>query len=153
MRMIDADKILNDLLDRLSDYSTSGSIYKQILKFIRYINNAPTIQPDPDTISRKAAINAIEKACETCSKENYGVVICNSIIHLLNVLPPSPTPIIPKGHWIRWYETLEDANCVEHIPKCKCSECGTEYDPHSSQFINFCSHCGADMRQQEGGAV
>jgi len=51
-----------------------------------------------------------------------------------------------KGKWERWYEKLEDASGVEYIPFCRCSECKTQYDPHSSKFINFCPNCGADMR-------
>ena len=56
----------------------------------------------------------------------------------------------PKtGHWIRWYEQKENDKCIEHIPHCKCSECGKEYDPHSSQFIKFCNECGARMVGEE----
>ena len=51
-----------------------------------------------------------------------------------------------KGKWICWYEEIKSESCIEYIPHCKCSECGTEYDSHTVKFINFCSHCGADMR-------
>lgn len=52
----------------------------------------------------------------------------------------------PKtGHWIRWYEQKETEWYIENIPHCKCSECGKEYDPHSSQFIKYCNECGARM--------
>lgn len=52
----------------------------------------------------------------------------------------------PKtGHWIRWYEQKENDCVVDNIPHCKCSECGKEYDPHSSQFIKYCNECGAKM--------
>lgn len=52
----------------------------------------------------------------------------------------------PKtGHWIRLYEQKEDDLVVDNIPHCKCSECGTEYDPHSSQLIKYCPNCGARM--------
>jgi len=57
----------------------------------------------------------------------------------------------PKtGHWIRWYEQKETKWCIENIPHCKCSECGKEYDPHSSQFIKYCNECGAKMQESEG---
>ena len=52
-----------------------------------------------------------------------------------------------KGKWIRWHETIEDASGVEYMPRCKCSECGKEYEEHSTRFINFCPNCGADMRE------
>ena len=53
------------------------------------------------------------------------------------------------GHWVRWYEQKETEWCIENIPHCKCSECGKEYDSHSSQFIKFCPNCGAYMRGDE----
>lgn len=56
----------------------------------------------------------------------------------------------PKtGHWIRWYEQKETKKYITFIPHCKCSECGKEYDPHSSQFIKYCSECGAKMQEVE----
>lgn len=54
----------------------------------------------------------------------------------------------PKtGHWIRWYEQKEYDGYIDNIPHCKCSECGEEYDPHSSQFIKYCNECGARMSE------
>lgn len=49
------------------------------------------------------------------------------------------------GHWIRWYERKDFGLYIENIPHCKCSECGKEYDSHSSQFIKYCNECGAKM--------
>ena len=51
------------------------------------------------------------------------------------------------GKWIRWYETKEDEAGTEYIPHCRCSKCGTEYDPHSSKFVSFCNVCGAKMEE------
>ena len=51
------------------------------------------------------------------------------------------------AHWIRWYIQKETETSTEYIPHCKRSKCGKEYDPHSSKFIKFCSHCGAKMRE------
>jgi hypothetical protein len=61
----------------------------------------------------------------------------------------------PKtGHWIRWYEQKEKDCVIENIPHCKCSECGKEYDSHSSQFIKYCNECGARMvKPQESEGV
>lgn len=58
--------------------------------------------------------------------------------------------ILPKGKWIRWHEKVEKDGCTETILHCKCSECNTEYDPYSSQFINYCPICGARMEDQNG---
>lgn len=53
-----------------------------------------------------------------------------------------------KGEWVRWYEDIQrGSHYTEHIPHCKCSQCDKEQDPYSSQFINFCPNCGADMRK------
>ena len=52
-----------------------------------------------------------------------------------------------KGKWIRWYETLKDASGVEYMPRCKCSECGKEYEAHSTRFIDFCPNCGCRMEE------
>lgn len=52
------------------------------------------------------------------------------------------------GHWIRWYERKDFGLYIENIPHCKCSECGKEYDSHSSQFIKYCSECGAKMDKE-----
>ena len=111
-------------------------------------------QIDTDTVSRQAVIDTLiaeGRNVDSRYLESERIIHESDAVEAISMLPPSPTQSRPKGHWIRWYETLEDANCVEHIPKCKCSECGKEYDPHSSQFINFCQKCGADMRQQRGG--
>lgn len=53
------------------------------------------------------------------------------------------------GHWIRWYEHKETDWYIEDIPHCKCSECGKEYDTHSSQFIKYCYECGAKMESED----
>lgn len=55
------------------------------------------------------------------------------------------------GHWIRWYEVVEsaDGKSTDHIPHCKCSECGCEYDSYSAYFIKYCNECGAKMQEVE----
>ena len=56
----------------------------------------------------------------------------------------------PKtGHWIRWYEQKDFGLYIENIPHCKCSECGKEYDSHSSQFIKYCNECGAKLSHKK----
>ena len=97
-----------------------------------------------DCISRQAAIDA------TWSEPSYTdpLNILTEVRDRLKVLP-SAQPERKKGMWKRWYETLEDASGVTYIPRCQCSECGTEYDPNSAKFINFCPQCGADMRGEQ----
>ena len=69
---------------------------------------------------------------------------CIDLINKVDDLPPV-TPQPKVGHWIRWYEQKENDGCIDHIPHCKCSECGKEYEPHSSQFVKYCNKCGAKM--------
>lgn len=52
------------------------------------------------------------------------------------------------AYWIRWYKQKETKTSTEYILHCKCSKCGREYDPHLSQFIKFCSNCGAQMQEK-----
>lgn len=53
------------------------------------------------------------------------------------------------GYWVRWYEVKEYSWGTEHNPHCKCSECGREYDPHTSQFIKYCSNCGTRLLEKK----
>lgn len=68
----------------------------------------------------------------------------------IRVLDAQPTiePEREKGHWVRWYEIKEDENGIEYIPRCTCSKCDTEYDPHSTRHIRFCTFCGANMMEE-----
>ena len=61
---------------------------------------------------------------------------------------PTIEPEREKGHWVRWYEIKEDENGIEYIPRCTCSKCDTEYDPHSTRHIRFCTFCGANMMEE-----
>ena len=51
-----------------------------------------------------------------------------------------------KGEWITQYEIIHNPYGEEHNPHTKCSKCNFRVDTHSSQFMNFCPNCGADMR-------
>ena len=66
---------------------------------------------------------------------------------------PSVQPDRKCGKWERWTDKVEHSRGVEYIPRCRCSECGTEYDPNSAKFINFCPQCGADMRGEQDDSV
>ena len=100
-----------------------------------------------DCISRKEALKLFDDRFIELQKvhqkdKQYGVNWC---INTLKDLP-SVNPQKPKtGHWIRWYVQKEHDLYTENIPHCKCSECGKEYDAHSSQFIKYCHNCGCRM--------
>jgi len=102
-------------------------------------------EPCEDTISRQAVIDAIDKWVKT---EHILVTLSTDkvtpLFKSVHKLPPvNPQP--KTGHWIRWYEKVEYKDWTDYMPYCKCSECGKQYDPHSSQFIQYCSKCGAKM--------
>lgn len=70
--------------------------------------------------------------------------VCKFLVNYMEILEKQMQE--PKtGHWIRWFEQKETEWYIENIPHCKCSECGTEYNSRSSQFVKYCYNCGAKM--------
>jgi len=100
-------------------------------------------EPCEDAISRQAAIKAAMQ--DVNDKRTNGFIAgATRAANRIKLLPPvNPQP--KTGHWIRWYEQKEYKLYIDNIPHYKCSECGKEYDPHSSQFIKYCNECGAKM--------
>jgi hypothetical protein len=66
----------------------------------------------------------------------------DKMLDRVDELPPAK-PIRPKGHWIAVYQGDEIINY-------RCSECefGNTFGK-GTIGMNFCSHCGADMRGEE----
>jgi hypothetical protein len=89
-----------------------------------------------DCISRQAVEDAMYDATRAMDLD-YG-----QIMDYIDNLP-SVTPIRPKGHWIAVYQGDEIINYT-------CSECefGNTFGK-GTIGMNFCSHCGADMRGEE----
>ena len=98
-----------------------------------------------DTIGRQTVSEAITKIglSKNNTNEVHVAVECLRAVEAL----PSVLPQQRIGYWLRWYERKETEQYRENIPHCNCSECGKEYDPHSSKFIKFCSNCGAEMQE------
>lgn len=71
--------------------------------------------------------------------------------HIFDIIDEQPTiePERKCGKWERWTDRVEHSRGVEYIPRCRCSECETEYDPHTASFMNFCPNCGARMESEE----
>ena len=117
------------------------------------------VKPCEDCVSREQSLEAMD----TWDKFGYTDTGCfvrepkgdyvpyvhyDDMVKCIKNLPPvKPQPKV--GHLIRWYEQKENDGCIEHIPHCKCSECGKEYEPHSSQFVKYCNKCGAKMEGEE----
>ena len=128
-------------------------------------------EPCEDTISRQKAIRLVKTECNPYGKPTIDFESGKEVIKLLKqMLPVTPKPetvtefadrckecgarygkmLTEKtAHWIRWYEEIEHDKYVEHIPRCKCSECGKVYDTHLSLSINYCSNCGRKMVEKE----
>ena len=98
----------------------------------------------------REAIKALEQEpCDDCISRQAVLDIVNNPLNIrldeiIKKLPPV-TPQQKTGYWISWYEIIEEEWGTEHNPHCKCSECSTEVDPHTSKFINCCPICGAKI--------
>ena len=100
-----------------------------------------------DAISRQAMHIELEKWI-TYGEYKYSNATKYLYDRIDRLQPVNPQEL-KTGHWIRWYEQKENDWYIDNIPHCKCSECGKEYDPHSSQFIKYCNECGAKMEVEE----
>ena len=117
--------------------------YEQALSEIKeMLEGKDTNIPSNDTISRQAAIDAIE-SCEP-GEERFMITSL-----------PSAQPEPKRGRWIEKHHAYSDEESViEEWQSCCCSECG-RYDtrPYMYYFSepNYCSYCGADMRGEHNG--
>ena len=88
-----------------------------------------------DTISRQAAINALDGEFTITGRENAETIrdYINGVDKKLRELPSAER----HGRW-------EDYS-IEKWIYAKCSECGTVHDVRS----NYCPNCGAKMEGEE----
>lgn len=91
---------------------------------------------DEDCISR-------EQALSDYAGFGYGYANNTFYKHLKSM--PSVQPKPKTGHWTRGYKVISHTDYKEHIPQCKCSECGYVEDSYISQFSKYCPNCGAKM--------
>ena len=117
-----------------------------------------------DTISRQAAIDALDVLCQEHryripgKRETYGQyneawqdALDRAEGAIFNL--PSAQPERPKGHWIVWGGMDIPENHGRHI----CSLCGefapVRYEkPLIKEYLSdFCPSCGADMRGEGNG--
>ena len=139
------------------DDERCASEHRQLAEWLKDYKRLLEQQPCEDAISRKSLKQKLQEhhdffvnaygGFSNLSRNDKSRVdeISNCIAMVINEPPITPQPEI--GYWIRWYERKETEQYRENIPHCNCSKCGKEYDPHSSKFIKFCSHCGAKMRE------
>jgi len=140
MRLIDADALKENLRGATIKTSLSESeidlptMFGLVCDMVdECIDNAPTIEPSGDLISRADAIEGVCGVCiytDRCEWKNVG---CDYI----QTLETLPTSVRPKGEWI-------DNDTFVH-KAFNCSRCG-----HITSIKTpFCSNCGAEMRGDE----
>ena len=137
MRLSDA--VIDEINNIRGFKTTSGELileYKAelITKIVNRLLHEVTT--DPDTVSRKAAMDAV---CEELdSIDHVPQWVFDRLTKKIENLPPSPSR--PHGQWIPSICHSDG----EHHEWCgyHCSECGEK----TRLRHNFCPHCGADMR-------
>lgn len=123
MRLIDADELRLLAIEKLHMVNPLGDITD-------LIDEAPTIEPSGDLISRQ---DAIEMAVDVETPQ--GTYERAIYVDDLMALPSADRP---KGEWLD----------VEHEPYCECSVCGAYIENLDDDFA-FCPRCGADMRPEK----
>lgn len=95
-------------------------------------------------IEREAALLILHDECLKCATTceefdgflpDCGQCNINDAGKRINALPTADVRPVVRGHWTLQY----DGDGLWH-----CSECGSRY----IHKLNFCSHCGADMRPE-----
>jgi hypothetical protein len=159
MRAIDADVLKRhiDKLPALPDGNFAGN--HSALKAL--INMQPTIEPSTnnseipnssDTISRKAAIDALDEYFVRIGElKRRGLnkgekAISLDTVGVIKTLPPAQPK---RGRWLYCEDTTAD--CVDGY---RCDQCGLfvpwDYQHKSIGYIkdyNFCPNCGAKMEE------
>ena len=129
---ITTEMFRNGCLESIEALMAEGEIYD--------IDYPLKQEPCDDCVSRQAVLEGIDtyinKAQSTGTQDDF-----YSFAELVVKALPPVTPQPKTGYWISWYEIEEEWG----NPHCKCSECSTEVDPHTSKFINCCPICGAKI--------
>lgn len=151
---------MSDLIDRQAllkqiDIDSDGEpgYYGDTWKFIDTIKNMPNVHDlpkDTDTISRQAAIEALDEQIEQCDKSlsSFGISLKDefavkveraSLVTFRETLEYLPTaePQRIKGKW-----ALQSDDYHEYY---ECDQCGIAVG--IDDIRNFCPNCGADMRE------
>lgn len=127
MRLIDADKLLNDY-EELADCDFIHPLYENTLRDI--IDDAPTVEVCEDCISRAEAVRIAESYYHT-----------EQVVEEIRELP-SVTPQPKIGHWIEYPNEWGDN---WQYSKYECSVCHCLKPFHG----DFCPNCGAKMEVKE----
>jgi hypothetical protein len=148
MRAIDADALMETYADRMSvvadRYSPDSSECGILCGAMKLLSIQPTIEPDPDTVSRQAARDAV---CEELdSIDHVPQWVFDRLTKKIENLPPSPTPSRPHGKWVFSPDDAEGTCTI-----CQYKIYGRKYQGHYMIVpYNFCPNCGAEMKEDEG---
>ena len=145
MRAIDGDRLKRKAQKVATEawkMKTKATVEVILNQFIDWINEAPTIEPDSDTVSRQQAIDAIcddwcgytNANCPYGSEAEHYCDGCDSV-HILKTLPPSQTR--PQA------EMIQESY---YSDKLVCSNCGIE----ARWDYEFCPYCGFKFKQTGG---
>ena len=145
---------MDDLISRLSEIRSSYNCmdeteepyYRALSEAIRLASAQPE-QGDEAIFWKKRAREYEDIIADFVAEQAKGIKFDSITITEEGITFKKSQPE-RTGKWIRWYETKEDETGTEYIPHCRCSKCGTEYDPHSSKFVLFCNVCGARMERR-----
>ena len=98
---------------------------------------------DKDTISRKAAIEAIDN-CGCDGEDSCGKpwIYMENAVEAIEMVEPLPTAEPKKMHWKTKMSIRHINGAVCYIPKWHCPNCDLEYDSAFAQRVNFCYECG-----------
>lgn len=130
MRLIDADKLPYEDVE-----SVDGNTYMCVNAYD--IEHAPTIEQSEDCISRTellAKIDEERKHLLDLKMDGAEHIVVHHARRIIEDMP-SATPQPKRGKWI--FDGV----------KTYCSQCGKNTMGVQG---NFCSNCGADMRESEG---
>lgn len=140
MRLIDADAFkacMKGALEQTRNAYTDGGEWAQTIteQFCEAIDEQPTVEPDTDTISRQAVLDAIlqKPAWHNSDGSFYH---SDDIKDAVNAVPPSAQPQ-RMGHWIDRNDNV-----------ATCSVCGKRWGLY--RLLNYCPNCGAEMTEGEG---
>ena len=138
MRLIDADKLLNDYQE-LADCDFVHPLYEDTLRDI--VDDAPTVEMAEDCVKRDDAQDIMARLLSDYLHDEDREKIENANAEIGEL--PSVQPQPKRGHWIvirKEYEFM--GGIVNESQGCKCSNCGGIVKFKS----DFCPSCGVDMR-------
>ena len=103
-------------------------------------------QLENDTISRKAALNVLNKL-DVSDGVGISSVACSLQEEAIRSIEdlPSAQPERNQGHWVG----IDDEPCETW----ECDKCGCIQECFEDELPNYCPNCGSDNRESDDGQV